>query len=211
MAVVAANGPPRERAHFDFGIGTASRANIRVNWPSGVVDLVKGVAANSTIQVVEGSGGPTPTATPTPSPPTITQQPHNRKVVAGRTATFQVTAIGSLPFSYQWRKNGADIPGGTSSSYTTPPTTLDDNGSRFSVVVSNTAGSVTSRDAKLAVVSGLAWETSNPGSKLALKRAHGIMPVGHERTGNEGASAFSFLLLSWLQEKPGEPLVYPPG
>jgi hypothetical protein len=52
---------------------------------------------------------------------------------------------------YQWRKNGAEIPGATNSSYTTPATVAADNGSLFSVVVSNGAGSVTSNNATLTV------------------------------------------------------------
>ena len=53
--------------------------------------------------------------------------------------------------SYQWRKNGSDIEGATNSVYVTPTLTLLDDGSVFSVVVSNPGGSVTSRDARLAV------------------------------------------------------------
>ena len=43
------------------------------------------------------------------------------------------------------------IPGATNSSYTTPATVATDNGSLFSVVVSNSGGSVTSNDATLTV------------------------------------------------------------
>ncbi len=196
-----------------FGIGTASKANVRVNWPSGVVDLVKNVAANSTIQVMEGSGSPTPTPTPTPtaSPPTITKQPHTRKVMVGRTATFDVTATGSPPLSYQWRKNGESIVGATGSSYTTPPVTLEDDGSRFSVVVSNSAGSVTSRNAKLVVISGLARETSDQEFSLTLGLAQDVIPVSHQRTGDEEPLAFLFRGRRWPQAKPGEPLLYSSG
>jgi hypothetical protein len=70
--------------------------------------------------------------------------------VGGR-AKFQVVASGALPLSYQWRKNGATIAGATKSKYTTPPTTLTDNGSLFSVVVSNGVGSATSNNAVLTV------------------------------------------------------------
>jgi hypothetical protein len=52
---------------------------------------------------------------------------------------------------YQWRKNGAEIPGATNSFYITPVTVAADNGSLFSVVVSNGAGSVTSNNATLTV------------------------------------------------------------
>jgi hypothetical protein len=69
----------------------------------------------------------------------------------GETARFKVTATGSPPLHYQWRKNGADIPGATNSSYTTPATVAADNGSLFSVVVSNGGGSVTSNNATLTV------------------------------------------------------------
>jgi len=38
-----------------FGIGTATEAAVEVRWPSGVVDILPSVAADSTITVVEGS------------------------------------------------------------------------------------------------------------------------------------------------------------
>ena len=94
---------------------------------------------------------PTPTPTATPAPPTITTQPANKTVNVGETAKFKVIATGDPPLSYQWRKNGADIPGATSSSYTTPATVAGDNGSLFSAVVSNAGGSVTSGNAMLKV------------------------------------------------------------
>ena len=83
--------------------------------------------------------------------PTITTQPANKTVAVGRTAKFRVTASGTAPLSYQWRKNGSNITGATQRFYETPPTTPDDNGSLFSVVVSNTNGSVTSNNATLRV------------------------------------------------------------
>ena len=85
------------------------------------------------------------------TPPTITTQPANKTVTVGKTAKFSVTATGSTPLSYQWRKNGVNITGATKSSYTTPATTAADNGSLFSVIVSNSAGSVTSNNAILTV------------------------------------------------------------
>src|SRR5205814_2229142 len=53
--------------------------------------------------------------------------------------------------SYQWQKNGTTIGAATAASYTTPATTASDNGDQFTVVVSNAAGSVTSRAAALTV------------------------------------------------------------
>src|SRR5207237_10570583 len=79
--------------------------------------------------------------------PSITTQPASKTVLAGQTATFSVTATGTTPLKYQWTKNGANITGATGASYATPSTTLADNASLFAVIVTNSAGSVTSNDA----------------------------------------------------------------
>ena len=86
-----------------------------------------------------------------PVAPSITTQPASQTVTAGQTATFSVTATGTAPLSYQWKKNGTAISGAISSSYTTPATTSSDNGAQFTVVVSNTVGSATSSAATLTV------------------------------------------------------------
>jgi len=91
------------------------------------------------------------TVNPAPVAPSITTQPANQTVTAGQTATFSVVASGTAPLSYQWQKNSTNISGATSSSYTTPATTTADSNSTFDVVVTNTAGSVTSNTATLAV------------------------------------------------------------
>src|SRR5207247_3367192 len=100
------------------------------------------------------------------SPPAITTQPVSRTVTAGQTASFSVTATGTAPLSYQWQRAGAPISGATLASYTTPPTTSGDNGAQFTVVVSNTAGRVTSREATLTDNSPPAI-TSQPVSRTA--------------------------------------------
>ena len=83
--------------------------------------------------------------------PSITTQPQDQTIAAGKTATFTVVATGSAPLSYQWRRNGTTIPGATSASYTTPSQGTSDNGATFSVVISNGSGNVTSRAARLTV------------------------------------------------------------
>ncbi len=98
---------------------------------------------------------PTPTATPTPTPapPAITNQPRDVIVAVGQRAKFKVVASGEPPLLYQWAKNGSNIAGATRASYSTPPAVLADDGSLFTVTVSNVSGSVTSRSAKLTVTS----------------------------------------------------------
>jgi hypothetical protein len=95
--------------------------------------------------------------------PTITTQPANQTVTAGQTATFSVTAAGTAPLSYQWQKNATDIPNANAASYTTPVTTTADSGELFRVVVSNTAGNITSNSATLTVNPG----TSNSSVDVA--------------------------------------------
>jgi hypothetical protein len=91
--------------------------------------------------------------------PVITTQPVNVTVTAGQTATFSVTATGTASLSYQWSKNGTVIPGATSAIYTTPATTLGDNGATFTVTVSNSVGPVTSSAATLTVTVGASAPT----------------------------------------------------
>jgi hypothetical protein len=83
--------------------------------------------------------------------PTITTQPADQTITAGQSATFTVVAAGTTPLSYQWRKNGNAVAGATGASYTTPAETTADSGATFSVVVTNSAGSATSRNAVLTV------------------------------------------------------------
>lgn len=95
------------------------------------------------------------------SAPFIQAQPANRTVTAPATATFTVTASGSAPLSYQWKKGGSNI-GTNSASYTTPATTTGDSGSTYSVVVSNAFGTVTSNTATLTVSAAPALDLSVP-------------------------------------------------
>jgi len=53
--------------------------------------------------------------------------------------------------NYQWKKNGVAISGATSTSYTTPPATMADNGAQFTVTVSNSMSTATSSAAVLKV------------------------------------------------------------
>src|SRR6266566_2815277 len=109
--------------------------------------IAKDAAGNSTT-----SAGVTLTVNNAPAtPPSITTQPVNQTVTAGQTARFTVVAAGTAPLGYQWQKNGASIAGATAASYTTPATTTADSGATFRVVVTNTAGTVTSSSATLTV------------------------------------------------------------
>ncbi|UHD17109.1 PKD domain-containing protein [Thiocapsa bogorovii] len=90
---------------------------------------------------------------PEPGAPVITTQPADRIVSAGQTATFSVVASGDAPLAYQWSRNGLPIAGANGASYSIPSVTTADNGALFVVTVSNAAGSVASRAARLDVTS----------------------------------------------------------
>ncbi|HEY8995861.1 MAG TPA: immunoglobulin domain-containing protein, partial [Lacunisphaera sp.] len=82
--------------------------------------------------------------------PSISNQPSSQSVTAGQSASFSVTASGTAPLSYQWRKDGNNISGATSATYSITSTVTGDAGA-YSVVVTNSAGSATSNDATLTV------------------------------------------------------------
>src|SRR5580704_2263833 len=86
-----------------------------------------------------------------PLTPSISTEPAGETVAAGQAATFSVEATGEAPLSYQWRKNGTAISGATLASYMIPAAASSESGSQFTVVVSNSEGSVTSNAATLTV------------------------------------------------------------
>ena len=83
--------------------------------------------------------------------PGISTQPLSQTVNVGAPVTFSITAAGSGTLGYQWLKNGTQISGATSSSYSINSVQETDAGS-YAVRVSNSAGSVTSSMAVLAVI-----------------------------------------------------------
>ena len=72
------------------------------------------------------------------SAPVITAQPVGTMVYPEGDAEFSVAATGSAPLTYQWRLNGANIPGATNNSYTRFNVQPEDVG-HYSVLVANGA------------------------------------------------------------------------
>jgi hypothetical protein len=106
------------------------------------------------LSLLAGCGGGGGSGSPAAVAPAITAQPTDQRVVVGQKATFSVTANGTAPLNYQWQKGTTPIAGATASSYTTPVTSLPDDGSTFQVVISNSVNSVTSSSAMLTVAAG---------------------------------------------------------
>jgi hypothetical protein len=82
--------------------------------------------------------------------PQIVKQPVSFSATVSGAAQFSVTAQGTGPMSYQWRKNGTNITSGTASTFALTNVTLEDAG-EYDVVVTNSAGSATSSKAVLSI------------------------------------------------------------
>ena len=83
--------------------------------------------------------------------PVITNHPVSQTISQGNPVTFSVTATGTNPFTYQWRKNAVNIAGATNSTYTIA-SVVPANAGSYSVVVTNSAGNATSNNASLIVI-----------------------------------------------------------
>ncbi|HEY4299868.1 MAG TPA: ExeM/NucH family extracellular endonuclease, partial [Candidatus Didemnitutus sp.] len=84
------------------------------------------------------------------SAPTITATLAPQTVTVGGSVTFTITATGTPPPSYQWRRNGVAILGATGASLTISNVTTANAGS-YDVVVSNSAGTAFSNAVTLTV------------------------------------------------------------
>jgi hypothetical protein len=142
--------------------------------------------------------------------PTIATQPVGQTVVAGSQAQFTVVAGGNGPFTYQWMLNGVAIVGATNATYTTPAVSSSDNGSIFTVKVSNASGSVTSGNASLTV--------TNPAPGIAnLALGKSATSSGNENDGLGALNAVdgdlttrwssAFVDPSWLEVDLGAPTI----
>lgn len=127
-------------------------------------------------QLPGGPSGATTVAAAQPVPavlPSIVQQPASASVPAGEPTAFSVGATGPA-LTYQWRRNGTDIPGATSSIYAIAAVSAADDGARFSVIVRNAYGSVTSAEATLSVGAPLLplWSDAREIAPFAVTTAY---------------------------------------
>ena len=86
----------------------------------------------------------------TTNAPVILQQPLDVMVAQGGSAGFDVTAAGTPPVSYQWRRNGVFIPDATDASYVLTHVQVDAAGV-YDVVISDMNGVVNSAVATLSL------------------------------------------------------------
>jgi alpha-tubulin suppressor-like RCC1 family protein len=94
-----------------------------------------------------------------PTAPFITTQPLSQSQVRGVNAAFTVAAAGTPPLAYQWRFNGTNIVGATSSVWTVTNVQSANLGV-YSVLVTNSVNFVVSSDATLEFGQVTAWGLS---------------------------------------------------
>jgi hypothetical protein len=151
-------------------------------------------AGTYTVAVSNGAGSAASTpavltvsaSAPVAVAPSIVTQPAGLTANVGSTATLAVGVDGTGPFSFQWRRDGVSITGATSAVLTFPAVTLLNAGS-FSVVVTNSAGSVTSSSAVLDVSADSSLSapsiTSQPSTLIVPFRGSGVVAVGATGSG----------------------------
>lgn len=111
--------------------------------------------------------------------PTITSQPTNSTINAGTTATFTVSAIGLPSPSFQWLKNGTSVSDATNTTLVIANAQAADAGT-YSVIVSNSAGQVTSSNAVLSVVAPVNTTPTNIVASLVGNAMQLSWPADHE-------------------------------
>jgi hypothetical protein len=124
------------------------------------------------------------TLTVTPIAPTFTSGPASQAILVGQPVTFSATPAGTLPFTYQWAKNGTSIPAATSNPYTF--TTASGDAGTYTVTVTGPGGAKTSTSATLTVnplfaLTNPANQTANDGSTATFSiTASGSAPIAYQ-------------------------------
>jgi glucose/arabinose dehydrogenase len=129
---------PANNTAADFASGISNPVDLKVSADGSLYYLSIGSGSVFRIQYL-------------PASPLITVNPSNQTIAQGQPVTFNVSATGNAPLTYQWQRNTVNISGANLPSYTIASTTLADNGAKFRCVVSNAFGSATSNEVTLAV------------------------------------------------------------
>jgi hypothetical protein len=87
--------------------------------------------------------------------PVLSPEPQDAAIFSGNTVTFTaglITGFDEVP-QIQWQRNGTDIPGAVTGSYTTPALTDADSGARYRAVITAGGKTYTTREAAVSVTS----------------------------------------------------------
>jgi len=156
--------------------------------------------------------------TTVPIAPVITDQPVSVTVAAGSGVSFTALATGTLPLAHQWQAaapggtftnlaDSEDVSGALTATLSLDAVTVASDGVSFRVVITNTAGSVTSQAATLAIYSALA-NMAKPGDSIVNYPANTTSPAAQGP-----AYAIDGTTLNWLNSglNGGAPYLGPAG
>jgi hypothetical protein len=209
-------------------VAATGTAPLTYQWRKGGAPIAGGTSASLTLASVQASDagvydvrvgnvvGTVTSGTATLSvnaPVTITTQPASLSVNPGTLATFSVAATGTAPLTYQWRKAGVPLSGGTAATLAIPSVQALDAGS-YDVLVSNLVGTVASGSAALSVNTPVGITTQplsqalNPGTLGVLSvAATGTAPISYQWQKNgaplSGGTSATYTLASVLPANAG--------
>lgn len=194
-------------SNVTFSVGVSSATAVTYQWQRDGVDLTGATSPTYTLApaqesdsgstwrvIATNAAGSTTSSSATlsvtaglSSAPAITTQPVSQTVASGSMVTFTVAASGSPAPSFQWQRDGIDIPGATADSHVLASVQTTDSGSTWRVIVTNSAGSVTSNSVTLtvqppppastAVIAVLAGALKQPGTASGTPGSFKL-PVG---------------------------------
>lgn len=130
--------------------------------------------------------------------PSISSQPVSQTAAAGGSVSFSVTASGDPAPTFQWQKDGADVADATDSTLTINSVAAADAGD-YTVIVSNSAGNVTSSAATLTV-------GDPPAVTITSAPASVDVDAGANVNFSVGATSSGALSYQWFRFKSGEGL-----
>ena len=163
------SGTAVEGTTFGFSVTATGTGTLNYQWQHAGQNIQGATGSTLTLSPVEltdagdygvtvsNAGGSTTSSTatlvvtPATAPPVIETQPVGGTFEEGASLTLRVVTSGTRPLSYQWRRNGSDLTGQTSSSLTIAAVSAQDSGD-YTVVVSGPGGSSTSASATITVL-----------------------------------------------------------
>ncbi|MBS1912499.1 MAG: DUF2341 domain-containing protein [Bacteroidetes bacterium] len=110
-------------------------------------------------------------------PPTIVKQPQDQSACEGSKVTLSVTAAG-IGLSYQWRKNGVNIPGATSRDYTIDQTVPGDAASYDCVINAPGASQPLITSPAAVTINQPAFITTQPGDVTVCPGQKAVFKIG---------------------------------
>src|ERR1035441_4225277 len=213
---VAASGTAPFSYQWRFN-GTASPG---ATSPALTLSNVQSNQAGSYLVVVTNAAGSVTSAVAALTvyvPAGIATQPSSQTTTQGLNAAFSVVPSGTAPFSYQWLLNGTPLSGVTSSALALTNVQTTDAAS-YTMVVTNTWGSVTSTVATLTVLVPPGITTQPQGQAVVVGQsptfsvtASGTAPFSYQwrfnGTASPGATSSALTLSNVQSNKTGSYLV----